>query len=120
MSRARDAKRAATKNHRRSGTRESQFLGLRTCARIATIPVPAQGIDPSQEMRMALIDVRRVVALFCLAALLVFALAHSAAAQVPKLESLKASPPPEAQQEAQDPLGRTTPRGTLTEFLAAV
>src|SRR5262245_35436090 len=68
----------------------------------------------------ARIDVRRVIALSCLAALLVFAAAHSAAAQVPKLESLKASPPPEAQQQAQDPLGRTTPRGTLTEFLAAV
>ena len=44
------------------------------------------------------------------------ALAHSAAAQIPGLESSKAPQP----EQAEDPLGRTTPRGTISAFIRAV
>jgi len=51
-----------------------------------------------------------------LTVVLLGALAHSAAAQIPSLESSKAPQP----EQAEDPLGRTTPRGTISAFIRAV
>jgi MscS family membrane protein len=47
------------------------------------------------------------------------ALAQPVLAQIPGLPGSKASPPPE-QEQVTDPLGRTTPRGTIAAFLRAV
>jgi MscS family membrane protein len=40
-------------------------------------------------------------------------------AQLPKVSAPKQSPPSQAPESAQDPLGRTTPRGTVLGFLSA-
>ena len=48
---------------------------------------------------------------------LLAALAHSAAAQIPDSQSSRASP---SAQQAPDPLGRETPRGTIIGFTSAV
>jgi MscS family membrane protein len=51
--------------------------------------------------------------------LLLIALAHTAAAQIPGIESSKTSTAPQPARAA-DPLGRNTPRGTITGFMDAV
>ena len=54
-----------------------------------------------------------------LTALLLGALSHSVAAQIPGIDSSKTSTPPPREQ-VKDPLGRTTPRGAITGFMYAV
>src|SRR5688572_25158815 len=56
---------------------------------------------------------------WALMVLLPGALAHSAVAQIPGVESTKTPASPKQEQPA-DPLKRTTPRGTLVAFVEAV
>jgi len=65
---------------------------------------------------LARVELRRLAMMFIRVILLV-ALCRSAAAQLPGVEPPKAAT---QQPQVQDPLGRSTPRGTITGFTEAV